>query len=68
MFEDLARNLEVPHALGMATVLIVPAVAIDTFIEDWETEGRDGAHVDYVDDDLSAFLEGVLAALGRPKP
>src|SRR6188768_1365654 len=24
MFEDLARNLAVPHALGMATVLVVP--------------------------------------------
>lgn len=67
MFEDLARNLEVPSALGMTTVLIVPSVAIDAFIEDWETEGRDGPHVDYVDDDLSGFLEGVLATLGGPK-
>ena len=24
MFEDLARNLEVPHVLGMTTVLVVP--------------------------------------------
>ena len=24
IFEDLARNLEVPHALGMTTVLVVP--------------------------------------------
>jgi putative hydrolase of the HAD superfamily len=24
MFEDLARNLETPHALGMTTVLVVP--------------------------------------------
>ena len=24
MFEDLARNLEAPHALGMTTVLVVP--------------------------------------------
>ena len=24
MFEDLARNLEVPYALGMVTVLVVP--------------------------------------------
>ena len=24
IFEDLARNLEVPHALGMSTVLVVP--------------------------------------------
>ena len=25
MFEDLARNLEVPHGLGMTTVLVVPS-------------------------------------------
>src|SRR5205807_8904433 len=24
MFEDLARNLTIPHALGMTTVLVVP--------------------------------------------
>ena len=24
MFEDLARNLEVPHRFGMTTVLVVP--------------------------------------------
>jgi putative hydrolase of the HAD superfamily len=59
MFEDLARNLEVPHALGMVTVLVVPEGQREVFREDWELEGRDDPHVDYVTDDLVAFLEGI---------
>lgn len=61
MFEDLARNLEVPHALGMATVLVVPEAQREIFREGWELEGRDAPHVDYVTDDLTAFLEGIAA-------
>ena len=64
MFEDLARNLAVPAALGMATVLIVPEVALEIVGEDWEREGRDASHVDFVTDDLAGFLEGVLAEIG----
>ncbi|MBS7539632.1 pyrimidine 5'-nucleotidase [Ancylobacter lacus] len=62
MFEDLARNLEVPAQLGMRTVLVVPpglAVSPDDR-ETWEHEGRDGDHIDFVTDDLTAFL-GSLA-------
>ena len=33
MFEDLARNLEVPHALGMTTVLVVPEHTREVFRE-----------------------------------
>jgi putative hydrolase of the HAD superfamily len=62
MFEDLARNLEVPHALGMTTVLVVPQGAGVVLREDWELAGRDAPHVDHVTDDLSGFLRGVLAA------
>ncbi len=64
MFEDLARNLEVPHALGMTTVLVVPEKTREVFREDWELEGRDAPHVDHVTDDLAGFLEGV--AKDRP--
>ncbi|MEJ0097639.1 MAG: HAD-IA family hydrolase, partial [Bauldia sp.] len=64
MFEDLARNLAVPAALGMATVLIVPPAALEVVGEAWQREGRDAPHVDFVTDDLAAFLEGVLAAIG----
>jgi putative hydrolase of the HAD superfamily len=63
MFEDLSRNLAVPAALGMATVLIIPGEATEILGEAWEQEGREAPHVDFVTDDLSAFLESVLAAL-----
>jgi putative hydrolase of the HAD superfamily len=56
MFEDLARNLEVPHRLGMTTVLVVPDKTREVFREDWELAGRDSAHVDHVTDDLVGFL------------
>lgn len=56
MFEDLARNLVVPHDLGMTTVLVVPDGAKAVVREDWELEGRDAAHVDHVTDDLTGFL------------
>jgi putative hydrolase of the HAD superfamily len=60
MFEDLSRNLVVPHGLGMTTVLVVPDGAREVVREDWELEGRDAAHVDYVTDNLTAFLRGFV--------
>jgi putative hydrolase of the HAD superfamily len=59
MFEDLARNLTVPHALGMTTVLVVPEHTREVFREGWELEGRDAPHVDHVTDDLAGFLQGI---------
>jgi putative hydrolase of the HAD superfamily len=59
MFEDLARNLVVPHALGMTTVLVMPEHTREVFREDWELEGREAPHVDHVTDDLVGFLEAV---------
>ena len=64
MFEDLARNLEVPHRLGMTTVLVVPESTREVFREDWELQGRDAAHVDHVTDDLTGFLDRVAAETG----
>jgi putative hydrolase of the HAD superfamily len=66
MFEDLARNLEAPHALGMTTVLVVPDGTREVFREGWELEGRNELHVDYLTDDLAGFLERIVAALTRP--
>jgi len=57
MFEDLARNLEVPHRLGMATVLVVAESHGAGTRESWELEGREAVHVDEVTHDLPAFLE-----------
>jgi putative hydrolase of the HAD superfamily len=62
MFEDLARNLEAPHALGMVTVLVVPEAQREVFREGWELEGRDAAHVDYVTDNLTGFLQDTVPA------
>ena len=59
MFEDLARNLVVPHALGMTTVLVVPPRTREVFREAWELEGRNAPYVDHVTDDLTGFLQNV---------
>ena len=64
IFEDLARNLEVPHALGMTTVLVVPSGTREVFREEWELAGRDAPHVDHVTDDLAGFLRGIAAWRG----
>jgi putative hydrolase of the HAD superfamily len=60
MFEDLARNLETPHTLGMTTVLVVPHGQREVFREAWELEGRDAAYVDHLTDDLTGFLEQIM--------
>jgi len=56
MFEDLARNLIVPKALGMTTVLIVPRNFEPTYREIWESDADESDHVDFVTDDLATFL------------
>ena len=43
MFEDDARNLRVPHAMGMQTVYVAP-------------EPLDAPHIQHHTDDLAAFL------------
>ncbi|MBN9006335.1 MAG: pyrimidine 5'-nucleotidase [Rhizobiales bacterium] len=62
MFEDLARNLVVPHDLGMTTVLVVPDGTREVVREDWELEGRGAPHVDHVTDDLARFLAALTAS------
>jgi putative hydrolase of the HAD superfamily len=66
MFEDLARNLEVPHALGMTTVLVVPDGTRQIVREGWEMTGRDAPHVDFVTDDLADFTMKI-ARLLKPR-
>ena len=61
MFEDLARNLVVPKALGMKTVLIVPRNFAAEFAEIWETGHDDDDHVDHVTDNLADFLAAISA-------
>lgn len=56
MFEDLPRNLKVPKALGMRTVLLVPQNLEGTVAEWWEQQTDEDDHIDYVTDDLTTFL------------
>jgi putative hydrolase of the HAD superfamily len=58
MFEDLARNLVHPHALGMTTVWLDNGSA-------WSRQGPEfpvaqGGHIDYETKDLAGFLQGIL--------
>lgn len=62
MFEDLARNLEVPHELGVRTVLVTGGDARGERA-DWENSGADAAHVDHRTNDLAGFLSDILADL-----
>jgi putative hydrolase of the HAD superfamily len=55
MFEDIAKNLVVPHDLGMTTVLVVPKT-IDPFRESFEQEAVRAPHIDHITNDLADFL------------
>lgn len=65
MFEDLARNLAVPKALGMTTVLIVPRNFEPTFSEIWERDPDNEDDVDFVTDDLASFLNAIVEGVGE---
>jgi putative hydrolase of the HAD superfamily len=55
MFEDIAKNLVVPHDLGMTTTLIIPRT-IDPFRETFEQEAVEAPHIDHITNDLADFL------------
>ena len=61
MFDDLEKNLLVPHETGMVTVQVV---ATEDFehdqVESWELGRTTGPHVHHVTDDLATFLKGVI--------
>ncbi|WP_349437042.1 pyrimidine 5'-nucleotidase [Pararhizobium sp. A13] len=61
MFEDLPRNLVVPKALGMKTVLLVPRNFEYEFAEAWEKTSDGDAQVDYVTEDLTGFLTRLVS-------
>ncbi|MDB5646439.1 pyrimidine 5'-nucleotidase [Methylobacterium sp.] len=55
LFEDIARNLVVPHDIGMSTVLVVPPT-LDPFREAFEQEAVREPHIDHITSDLAGFL------------
>jgi len=57
MFDDLEKNLVVPHDIGMATVQVVAGedYAHDQ-VETWELDRTAGPHVHHVTDNLASFL------------
>lgn len=59
MFEDLARNLEVPKSMGMQTVLIIPNDFEPTFSEHWEHDGVTD-YVDHTTDEITEFLKQIM--------
>lgn len=60
MFEDMPRNLDVPNAMGMRTVLVVPAHGSEHSAEGWEHEVTKDHTIDFATDDLDNFLADVL--------
>ncbi len=63
MFEDLPRNLEVPHILGMTTVWVRPqGNAGPERYQKLSYEGGDGEHIHHIADDLTSFLQALTRA------
>jgi putative hydrolase of the HAD superfamily len=63
MFEDIDRNLVIPHERGMTTVLIVPKPGQADHREPFEIPGAGRLpHVDFVTPDLDGFLADIIAA------
>jgi putative hydrolase of the HAD superfamily len=61
MFEDIAKNLVVPHALGMATVLVLPRTP-DPYRESFEQMAAAERHIDFMTRDLAGFLTDIETA------
>jgi putative hydrolase of the HAD superfamily len=68
MFEDIPHNLEAPHALGMATVLVRSTYfdhPSQKSIAEWRVLPP---HVHHITADLTGFLEDALAAIAPARP
>jgi putative hydrolase of the HAD superfamily len=64
MFEDIAKNLVVPSARGMTTVLVTGKPGQTDHRQAPDRERPPGEFVDFVTDDLAGFLGSVNAAIG----
>ena len=64
MFEDLAHNLEVPHAVGMTTVLVCsPAGLENADINEFDGVNAGAEHVHHTTTHLAGFLDEILQHL-----
>ncbi len=61
MFEDLPQNLEVPHDLGMATVLVWSSYIDHPVHRSMRSWTEPPAHIHHTTDDLVTFLDGIEA-------
>lgn len=61
MFEDIARNLEVPASLGMKTVLVTSSDNEDGNLINELSGGTEQPHVHHRTADLAGFLSGIIA-------
>ncbi len=59
LFEDIDRNLIVPHRCGMTTVLVTPPPGEAPEREVWEMSDGSEPHVDFATDNLAGFLERI---------
>ena len=63
MFEDIARNLAVPHELGMTTVLVHDDANEDSAkINSVSADAQAAPHVHHTTDDLAGFLAQIKTA------
>ncbi len=57
MFDDLEKNLVVPHDVGMSTVQVVADEGfVHEQVDAWELDRAAGPHVHHITDDLARFL------------
>jgi putative hydrolase of the HAD superfamily len=63
MFEDISKNLIVPHARGMLTILVVPKAGQVDHRDSCDAVVGNEPHIDFVTSDLDTFLHGLVAAL-----
>ena len=62
MFEDIARNLEVPASLGMKTILVTSSDNEDGNLINQLSGGIEQPHVHYQTPHLAGFLEAIVKA------
>jgi putative hydrolase of the HAD superfamily len=65
MFEDMPHNLEVPHQLGLTTVLVHSSYMdhpIQLSIRNWQTPPE---HIHHMTEDLAGFLGDVLETIKK---